>query len=136
MVVLSTRSISDIIRFSWLLFYLFADDHHLYKSATPAMWNCNLKSLIQWSDVSRWIFNNNKLKLNYDNNTEFLLVGSQSEWLKVVHNSTRVCVHIIMTCSCCKTKFGIWIYPDINTPSPANIQMAYRQIFFFTKFDL
>ena len=75
-----TRPIGDIIRSSWLLFHLFADDSQLYKSATPN----NVEQQLQTFDavescirnLSRWM-SNNKLKLNNDR-TEFLLVGSQS----------------------------------------------------------
>ena len=119
-----TRLIGDIIRSSGLLFHLFADDSQLYKSATPS----NVEQQLEAFDtvescirnLSGWMFNN-KLKLN-DDKTEFLLVGSQSQRLKVVYNSITVGEHTIMAAPIAKN-LGIWIdeTPDISTPSSASM---------------
>ena len=69
-------------------------------------------------NLSGWMFNN-KLKLN-DDRTEFLLVGSQSKRLKVVHNSITVGEHTITAAPIAKN-LGIWMSPDISTPSPASM---------------
>ena len=68
---------------------------------------------------------NNKLKLN-DDKTEFLLVGSQSQRLKVVHNSIIVGEHTIMAAPIAKN-LGIWI--DETLTLAHQVQQVYRSVF-------
>ena len=86
-------------------------------------------------NLSVWMFNN-KLKLN-DDKTEFLLVGSQSQRLKVVHNSIKVGEHTITTAPIAKN-LGIWI--DETLTLAHLVQQVFRsavhQIFLLHKIRL
>ena len=131
-----TRPIGDIIQSSGLLFHLFADDSQLYKSATPSNVEQHLEAFDTVESCTRnlsgWMFDN-KLKLN-DDRTEFLLVRSQSQRLKVVHNSITVGEHTIRAAPIAKN-LGIWINETLTLAHQVQqvCRSAFHQIFLLHK---
>ena len=78
--------------------YCFADDTQLYLSFNPNSLTDQVKALEAMerciSDLRKWMYRD-KLKIN-DDKTEFLVIGSRQQLLKINHSSVRVGLISIM----------------------------------------
>ena len=87
-----TLPLGIIIRMFHILFHMYADDTHLYKSIDPSNFENQKQTAEQLhlcvSEISNWM-SNNRLNLN-EEKTEFLTAGTGRQRPKVIIDSLNV----------------------------------------------
>ena len=100
-------------RMIWLIYICFANDTQLYLSFNPngptdqAMALEAIERRI--SDLRKWMYRD-KLKIN-DDKTEFLVIGSRQQLLKIHHCSVRVGTIDIKPVKVVRN-LGAWFYAN------------------------